>query len=89
MYNIMVRKSNAGVNSTWGFLTETINDRTKIKEFSDLQGADTYIEEALNDGIYRKTDLMVVQQYDFEIEANLYDNASTTDSEDGADTETV
>lgn len=88
MYKILVKKADAGANSMYSFLTTpaVISGASVIveKEFATASELDRFVEEVLEDGTYRKTDLRIVKTYDdWKISVDLEDiDASTADPTD-------
>ncbi|MBQ0036413.1 MAG: hypothetical protein KBT35_05805 [Firmicutes bacterium] len=77
----MIKKKDAGVESYWQFNLTTIDGETVPREFADLEKVDAYVEKLINDGTYRKTDIMVVQVSDFTVDTSLFKSSTTSDSE--------
>ena len=73
MYRIMLAKSKKeNYGSLYQFLTSTVDGVTTPVEFSSEQALDTYVETMLN-GSYSKSDFIIVQVMDYNIDAVIYE----------------
>lgn len=70
-YRLLVNKKEDGKNSLYNFLTKTVNGVVEYEEFSTDVELDTYIEDVLNKGLYKKTDLIPVEVKDYSISADI------------------
>ena len=79
MYRIMLAKSKKeNYGSLYQFLTSTVDGVTTPVEFSSEQALDTYVETMLN-GSYSKSDFIIVQVKDYNIDAVIYQESDNTE----------
>jgi len=77
MFNIMILKNGKANDSSaeYGFLTNdtAVNGKVdkEITMFESLEAAEKEVEKLLNEGTYRKTELIVVERHDFNIDATF------------------
>lgn len=71
MYNIMIMKKDLGAESLWQFITSTTEGSTEPRIFESAASVDTFVEELINNGSYKKTEIMVVSVTNFTVDATL------------------
>lgn len=70
-YRLLIKKKDDDKNSLYNFLTKTINGVEEYEEFSTSTELDTYIEDVLNKGLYKKTDLIPVEIVNYSISTDI------------------
>ncbi len=73
MYRIMLMKSKKdNYSSLYQFMTTTTEGVTKPLELEDNAALDAKVEDMLNNGGYAKSDFIIVQVVDYDVEASNY-----------------